>query len=256
MKSTSRNEIRQKGFTLIELLVVIAIIAILASILFPVFARARENARRASCQSNLKQIGLGILQYTQDYDEKMPFPSYGWVSGSDTAAGNNPSDWMDVLQPYLKSYQVLQCPSDASTDLPPALDNQATSYVVNVHGQTESLAAGPPFSHTNAGSPVVVGSSSIESPATQLMVADNSSTSGSPSNYQTQSDWSDLTGGSGIGAISTTTPRTLQEMSERHLETINTLFCDGHVKAVKLTYFLAPSPDNSATHLTNGADPE
>jgi prepilin-type N-terminal cleavage/methylation domain-containing protein len=60
------------GFTLIELLVVIAIIAILAAILFPVFARARENARRASCQSNLKQIGLGIMQYTQDYDERMP----------------------------------------------------------------------------------------------------------------------------------------------------------------------------------------
>lgn len=62
----------KKGFTLIELLVVIAIIAILAAILFPVFARARENARRASCQSNLKQIGLGILQYAQDYDERYP----------------------------------------------------------------------------------------------------------------------------------------------------------------------------------------
>src|SRR4028118_1774787 len=64
--------ISRSGFTLIELLVVIAIIGILASILFPVFARARENARRSSCQSNLKQIGLGILQYTQDYDEKLP----------------------------------------------------------------------------------------------------------------------------------------------------------------------------------------
>src|SRR5471032_187855 len=61
-----------KGFTLIELLVVIAIIAILAAILFPVFARARENARRASCQSNLKQIGLGFQQYSQDYDERFP----------------------------------------------------------------------------------------------------------------------------------------------------------------------------------------
>jgi prepilin-type N-terminal cleavage/methylation domain-containing protein len=62
----------RRGFTLIELLVVIAIIAILAAILFPVFARARENARRASCSSNMKQIGLGFLQYTQDYDERMP----------------------------------------------------------------------------------------------------------------------------------------------------------------------------------------
>jgi prepilin-type N-terminal cleavage/methylation domain-containing protein len=60
------------AFTLIELLVVIAIIAMLAAILFPVFGRARENARRSSCQSNLKQIGLGIMQYTQDYDERLP----------------------------------------------------------------------------------------------------------------------------------------------------------------------------------------
>src|SRR5688572_16253581 len=77
-----------KGFTLIELLVVIAIIAILASILFPVFARARENARRSSCQSNLKQLGLGFIQYTQDYDEKLPAtgeisdsPLGSWVPG-------------------------------------------------------------------------------------------------------------------------------------------------------------------------------
>ena len=62
---------QKRGFTLIELLVVVAIIGILAAILFPVFARARENARRASCQSNLKQIGLGIAQYTQDYDERV-----------------------------------------------------------------------------------------------------------------------------------------------------------------------------------------
>ncbi len=72
MKITTPNTI--KAFTLIELLVVIAIIAILAAILFTVFARARENARRSSCQSNLKQIGLSIFQYIQDYDENYPSP--------------------------------------------------------------------------------------------------------------------------------------------------------------------------------------
>src|SRR4028118_1248712 len=99
----------RKGFTLIELLVVIAIIAILAAILFPVFARARENARRASCQSNLKQIGLGVMQYTQDYDELMPRPWYG------TSATDTDPKWVDVIQPYVKSTQLFTCPSDSQT---------------------------------------------------------------------------------------------------------------------------------------------
>ena len=90
----------RSAFTLIELLVVIAIIAILAAILFPVFARARENARRASCSSNLKQIALGVFQYTQDYDEKMPPRSSG--------AGS----WRVLTQPYLKSTQIFSCPSN------------------------------------------------------------------------------------------------------------------------------------------------
>ncbi len=103
MKHTFEKKV--SGFTLIELLVVIAIIAILAAILFPVFARARENARRASCQSNLKQIGLGILQYTQDYDEKYP-------SGTTTVGGARGIGWAGQCLPYIKSTQVFVCPSD------------------------------------------------------------------------------------------------------------------------------------------------
>jgi prepilin-type N-terminal cleavage/methylation domain-containing protein/prepilin-type processing-associated H-X9-DG protein len=100
-----------KGFTLIELLVVIAIIAILASILFPVFGRARENARRTACQSNLKQIGLGVLQYVQDYDEKYP-----QCRSSNIAAPNGWNNvfapWQLAIYPYTKSLQIYKCPSN------------------------------------------------------------------------------------------------------------------------------------------------
>ena len=96
----------RKGFTLIELLVVIAIIAILAAILFPVFARAREKARQASCQSNLKQIGLAWQMYSQDYDGMYPpmYDNTNWPSGI---------WWADQLMPYIKNNQLFKCPSAA-----------------------------------------------------------------------------------------------------------------------------------------------
>jgi len=138
---THKNQ--RAGFTLIELLVVIAIISILASILFPVFARARENARRTSCLSNLKQIGIGLMQYTQDYDERYP---RAWCGGNTTTdigdceikTGDTPSGyfnvkqnnsegstthyetWMDYIFPYVKSVQIFICPSSA----PPVVANK------------------------------------------------------------------------------------------------------------------------------------
>jgi prepilin-type N-terminal cleavage/methylation domain-containing protein/prepilin-type processing-associated H-X9-DG protein len=96
----------RRGFTLIELLVVIAIIAILAAILFPVFAKAREKARQSSCLSNLKQLGLAGLSYAQDYDEKLP-PGYIY-EGPDV---NWLVSWMQLCQPYIKNAQVCVCPS-------------------------------------------------------------------------------------------------------------------------------------------------
>jgi prepilin-type N-terminal cleavage/methylation domain-containing protein len=113
-----------RGFTLIELLVVIAIIAILAAILFPVFGRARENARRSSCQSNLKQLGLGILQYSQDYDERLPQAeigggpaSGGWVEFENFSfSSSDPTDFFPArgsIYPYVKSEQIFVCPRTA-----------------------------------------------------------------------------------------------------------------------------------------------
>ena len=110
-----------QGFTLIELLVVIAIIAILAAILFPVFGRARENARRASCQSNLKQIGLGFTQYAQDFDSSyplegpqasiFPMPPEAFPGASAAQLNSWGQNWIKSTNPYVKSYQVMQCPS-------------------------------------------------------------------------------------------------------------------------------------------------
>ncbi|HVF85158.1 MAG TPA: DUF1559 domain-containing protein, partial [Abditibacteriaceae bacterium] len=92
-----KNQSARRGFTLIELLVVIAIIAILAAILFPAFAKARESARRASCSSNLKQIGLGLMQYTQEYDEKYPHAN-NFLSDRTTQV-----TWAGAIDPYIKS---------------------------------------------------------------------------------------------------------------------------------------------------------
>jgi prepilin-type N-terminal cleavage/methylation domain-containing protein/prepilin-type processing-associated H-X9-DG protein len=111
------------AFTLIELLVVIAIIAILAAILFPVFARARENARRASCQSNEKNLVLSIMQYTQDYDERMP---NHWPGGVDTKL-----QWINTLQPYVKNYQVFFCPSASGKNSGAAVSSANMAYGYN-----------------------------------------------------------------------------------------------------------------------------
>ncbi|MBC7287500.1 MAG: DUF1559 domain-containing protein [Armatimonadetes bacterium] len=117
----------RKGFTLIELLVVIAIIAILAAILFPVFARAREKARQASCQSNIKQIALGILMYAQDYDEILPsnavFPPSGAIR------------WPALVMPYVKNADLFTCPSEKTVAIggTPLGNSESSGYGLGCH---------------------------------------------------------------------------------------------------------------------------
>jgi prepilin-type N-terminal cleavage/methylation domain-containing protein/prepilin-type processing-associated H-X9-DG protein len=114
----TRTALRRQGFTLIELLVVIAIIAILAAILFPVFARAREKARQTSCLNNMKQLGIGLTQYLQDWDESFPWNRFGKTPGQilpDTGATGlegSPYNWKRALQTYVKGAGVYLCPSN------------------------------------------------------------------------------------------------------------------------------------------------
>jgi prepilin-type N-terminal cleavage/methylation domain-containing protein/prepilin-type processing-associated H-X9-DG protein len=228
----------RKGFTLIELLVVIAIIAILAAILFPVFARARENARRASCQSNLKQIGLGILQYTQDYDELM-------VTSMRRGATGTGFIWANMVQPYVKSKQLFQCPSDTKTaeanpgywqDGPPATERLHTSYLYNTD-------IGGIF-----GSPGV-SQAAIQNVATTVMVFDGGSIPvGSNPLVWAQKDgpfvtkpWVDTDVTTGGGSDSD-----FGGPHPRHLETAAVLFVDGHVKSLRADKFYNISKTSDA----------
>ncbi len=114
----------RQGFTLIELLVVIAIIAILAAILFPVFASAREKARQTTCSSNLKQLGLAFMQYTQDYDEQFPCDTNGGYSNG----------WAGELYSYVKATRVFACPDDSyvpTTNISASYPAQTFSYGMN-----------------------------------------------------------------------------------------------------------------------------
>jgi len=211
-----RRGLTRSGFTLIELLVVIAIIAILAAILFPVFARARENARRSSCQSNLKQIGLGFAQYTQDYDEQYPYDSVaqsGGVSGvgvfAPTAA---PANWPGKLQPYLKSQQIFQCPSGT-----PNSGNAGTSKDIDL---LSYWACGGLFAKPSGGGPIAL--SAVKLPAEAPHVYDDLDST----KRDTVVFRPDYNGG-------TYTVRQSYYLSRTavHLDMVNVLYADGHVKS-------------------------
>lgn len=205
----------RSGFTLIELLVVIAIIALLAAILFPVFGRARENARRSSCQSNLKQIGLGVLQYKQDYDEKYPI-----VYWSTTTSKWVPSvGYLNTASyPYVKSGQLYRCPSNTGLGNLFSLDpNNPQSY-----------PTGSPITHytinsyvSNAGTltaPVAVSDAIIPEPSTTIMIMDMTVTNARAAVIDS---W---------GAQIFPEDSATQRQGFLHLDGANYLYIDGHVK--------------------------
>jgi prepilin-type N-terminal cleavage/methylation domain-containing protein/prepilin-type processing-associated H-X9-DG protein len=241
---------RRKGFTLIELLVVIAIIAILAAILFPVFAQAREKARQASCTSNLKQIMTATLMYTQDYDEMAP---QMWFAGSDAQITRNegqwhPNYWHVFLQPYIKSYRLFVCPScgkDAGKpkygpDYPlgtsgdvhdPAVTRQLSTIWDNYHAGGGSYGINTCYSRDcSSGACVSVSIAAVGRPAEKILLAEfdkNWHPAGLylPLSAQNHTPTTPGCGNWGFGF--------LWGPTDRHTGTRIVAYYDGHVKAIR-----------------------
>jgi len=218
------------AFTLIELLVVIAIIAILAAILFPVFGRARENARRSSCQSNLKQIGLGIMQYVQDYDEMYPI-TFQNIDGSANGYQDvaNERGWAYNIQPYLKSQQIFQCPSDSA---PIANYTLITDTAGHTNKGYTDYAYNRALGNVAGATAAVINASQLTFASNTVMISEVPGDNG-PSGTS-------VLGGPGGGPSFTAglaqgrkdVPDVLGAL-QRHLEGSNLAFADGHVKWYK-----------------------
>lgn len=209
---------QRKAFTLIELLVVIAIIAILASILFPVFARARENARRSSCMSNLKQIGLAIEQYKQDYDGFYPFAR---LQGLDKKAD---SWYGNFLEPYIKSRQIVFCPS-APEDWP-------IHYSYNIAFGYELNPPGSPWDLTICGvdHPIFTGINDafVTSPSTSIVAVDAALVVWhwrSVGDNSMNPDYFNAMWPTSLG-----TPMVKGHEKGLHFDGVNSMYADGHVK--------------------------
>ncbi|HEY3332445.1 MAG TPA: DUF1559 domain-containing protein [Capsulimonadaceae bacterium] len=253
------NAGRKRAFTLIELLVVIAIISILAAILFPVFSQAREKARASACTSNMKQLGLAVLQYNQDYDEQFPL---SYTAGGSTLSCSSTADcagkftWPAMLMPYIKSSNIFQCP-DQPADLGVTQGTWSGGVTSNSFpvGYSYNYSIGGNFTGTDGGS--IPSNKSIvvaAAPATVVLITDGGSDPTVAAAINTPQQWPTakastycnycgsaakfrtkwLLVGSGSSLANTTD---YGGPVARHQGLSNILWVDGHVKALAIEKF-------------------
>ena len=240
-----RDRTKRGAFTLIELLVVIAIIAILAAILFPVFARARENARRTSCLSNLKQIGLAVMQYTQDYDEGYPYaltfgPTSSSMPGGEWFAGI--WCWPQTIFPYHKSIQAFVCPSGYGAAAARPFQGH---YVANLLLMPYAHVATPPAPKKIA---------SVNAVASTYMIMDagvyglGMGSTGQVSSTAASTGNQYLPGVGAIGKRACTAADAFYDSdceNGRHFNGLNVAFADGHAKWLKTQVVVAEADKTS-----------
>ncbi len=245
---TLRSPRLGRGFTLIELLVVIAIISILAAILFPVFAQAREKARQITCLSNLKQIGLAFLQYNQDYDEMTISQNTGTFPGGIVPSKGVRGNWYALLQPYTKNIAMFVCPDRSEVAQPYAGgtgngcdDNLNTTGVCLGYGYDDGmvsdgglgLIAAQYQAKDAGGNPIkdMNGHNVYIRPGRSIAQITN------PANMVAFGDSYDYPGYSvAMDNIYGTLPSTTSSTSLRHMQHLDFGFADGHVKSIAFVF--------------------
>ncbi|MEN6305057.1 MAG: DUF1559 domain-containing protein [Armatimonadia bacterium] len=214
---------RRRGFTLIELLVVIAIIAILAAILFPVFAKAREKARQSSCLSNLKQLGTAEAMYEQDYDEMTA--SYSSHPGQ--AAQYT---FVDMLAPYIKNTQLFECPSSSARYY--GTTSHSGSYGSNITSVVNNQLGRPYLYCYRA-------TASFQYPAETMIFADSLATTSTPSTASVSIRYNSVTGA-------------FDSVTKLHNEGSNVTYLDGHSKWISYSAMTSTSATNLNTFWRGG----
>lgn len=225
------------GFTLIELLVVIAIISILAAILFPVFARARENARRTSCLANVKQLALGVMMYSEDYDGRLLYYAAAPSEGS--------SSMLTGVLPYVKNSQIFRCPSSRLTGSNPITSTNVPANGTH-YGMPAAAGASPNTIVMGSGSVQLMGT--IPQPALQCLFAETMRAGGSlfgqtgfdrfRANNLADTGLSGIIPGFGAAGL-------ISE-ENRHFDGGNYAFVDGHAKWLKKEAVAVPNANNNA----------